>query len=393
MNANETKKDSLVFTGLILLSGEDAPGIASQVFEVLSPFALTVLDIEQIVIRSRLLLTILVKLNAAHAQAVENDLMECADKLGMDLAISFSETNVERISFSDFSLTLQGEKIESADLSCLSKAIFEIGGNIRNISRIATAAYSIFQFTVTGSSYGELLVALSSAPVGDSLEFALVSSEMRGARKLVVLDVDSTLIDQEVIDLLGMRAGVQEKVAEITDSAMRGELDFSQSLAARVLLLKGLPSSTLEEVSREITLTHGALELISTLQGLGHVVALVTGGFSEIVAPLAKKLKIEHLRANSLEIKDGFLTGRTQGVVVDRSEKAKALVEFAAIETIDLAHTVAIGDGANDIDMLEQAGLGIAFMAKPILRQSADINIYRRDLARVLTLFGLPRKN
>lgn len=189
------------------------------------------------------------------------------------------------------------------------------------------------------------------------------------------MDVDSTLIQQEVIELLAERAGTRDEVARVTEAAMRGELDFAASLAARVATLAGLPQSVIGEAAADVTLTPGAQELIWTLQGDGWDIALVSGGFGEIVGPLAESLNISLYRANVLEVEDGKLTGRTVGPVIDRAAKAEALREFAAQLDVPLHDTVAIGDGANDLDMLAAAGLGIAFNAKPAVREAADVAI------------------
>lgn len=393
MKESTPQGSNLTYTGLILISGEDAAGIAAAVLETLTPFKITILDIEQIVIRSRLLLTLLIQLNPAHGAAVESDLMECAEKLQVDIAISFAENGSELNSGTKSLLTVQADQLIPEDLAIIANAIFQSGGNIESISRVARSPYPVHHFQISGSSDEDLTQKLSQISSISFIECALLPSDLLSARKLFVLDVDSTLIDQEVIDLLAAKAGVQREVAAITESAMRGELDFAQSLAARVLLLKGLPISTLANVQSEISLTPGAVELIATLQELGHPVALVTGGFSEIVAPLAQELNIHHLCANSLEIKEGYLTGAMQGPIVDRAAKAQAMIDFAALEKIPLAHTVAIGDGANDLDMLKMSGLGIAFMAKPILIAAAQASIKTRDLARVLTLLGISRKD
>jgi phosphoserine phosphatase len=216
---------------------------------------------------------------------------------------------------------------------------------------------------------------------------------MRWAKKLVVMDVDSTLIQQEVIELLADRAGVGEEVREITNKAMNGDLDFASSLKARVALLKGLDATILDSVRQEITLTPGARTLIDTLHALGHSVAVVSGGFTAVIEPLLQELGITHYRANSLEIVDGRLTGELVGEIVDRAGKAQALRDFATIEGVNLGQTIAIGDGANDLDMIEIAGLGIAFNAKPAVKAMADSSVSAPYLDSVLYLLGITRED
>jgi phosphoserine phosphatase len=208
-------------------------------------------------------------------------------------------------------------------------------------------------------------------------------------KRLVQLDVDSTFIQQEAIELLAAKAGVLVQVAAITSSAMRGEIDFEESLRARVALLKGLPSSAIDQVREEITLTDGAAELVEALHAEGHSVALVSGGFINIIEPMIKSLSIKYYRANELEIRDGFLTGGLIGSIVDRAGKATALREFAELSEVSLENTVAIGDGANDLDMMAIAGLSIAFNAKPVVAQAADLSINEPSLKSVLHLIGL----
>ena len=203
-------------------------------------------------------------------------------------------------------------------------------------------------------------------------------------RRLFLFDVDSTLINEEVIDLIAAKAGVLEQVSQITTAAMSGNLDFSESLIKRVALLSGVSTTVLNEVQSEITLTNGAVDLIKTLLGKGDVVAVVSGGFTEVIAPLLTSLKIRDFKANSLQIIDGRLTGKVQGPIIDRRAKAEFLREIAEIHQIPLAHTVAVGDGANDIDMIQNAGVGIAFCAKPALVEVADRVIMNRDLMEVL---------
>ena len=208
-------------------------------------------------------------------------------------------------------------------------------------------------------------------------------------KRLVQLDVDSTFIQQEAIELLAAKAGVLEQVAAITASAMRGELDFEESLRARVGLLKGLSESVITEVQKEISLTDGAAELVATLHEKGHSVALVSGGFIDIIQPLIDSLSIRYYKANKLEIVAGVLTGGLVGPVIDRAAKADALREFAAASDVALENTVAIGDGANDLDMMAAAGLSIAFNAKPVVVEAADLAINEPSLSSVIALISV----
>ena len=209
------------------------------------------------------------------------------------------------------------------------------------------------------------------------------------AKRLVQLDVDSTFIQQEAIELLAAKAGVLDQVSAITESAMRGELDFEQSLRTRVSLLKGLPESAITAVQNEITLTDGARDLVNTLHAKGHCVALVSGGFINIIAPMIESLSIRHYKANTLEIVGGVLTGELVGKIIDRAAKGAALLEFAKACGVEVENTVAIGDGANDLDMMALSGLSIAFNAKPIVVQAADFAINEPSLRSVVKLIGL----
>jgi phosphoserine phosphatase len=208
-------------------------------------------------------------------------------------------------------------------------------------------------------------------------------------KRLVQLDVDSTFIQQEAIELLAVKAGVLEHVAAITATAMRGELDFEQSLRARVALLNGLPESVVGEVRKEISLTDGALELVTTLHDSGHSVSLVSGGFLDIIEPMIKTMSIKYYKANKLEIVDGVITGGLIGPVIDRAAKGEALREFALASGVAMENTVAIGDGANDLDMMAAAGLSIAFNAKPIVIEAADLAINEPSLRSVIALIGI----
>ena len=208
-------------------------------------------------------------------------------------------------------------------------------------------------------------------------------------KRLVQLDVDSTFIQQEAIELLAAKAGVLEEVSRITAAAMRGELDFAQSLLARVALLQGLSEDSFVQVQQEITLTEGAAELVTLLHQKGHFVSLVSGGFTNILQPMVDAMKIDFYRANTLEVVDGKLTGKVLGAIIDRAAKAVALLEFATACGVDLSNTVAIGDGANDLDMMDIAGISIAFNAKPIVETAADYAIKEPSLRSVASLINL----
>ena len=383
------------FTGLILVSGVDSPGITEALFEALSPFAVTILDIQQVVIRGRLILTVLISLSPAHAKSIEADLDECATRLGVDIATAFetSDQNTIAPKRSLLHVVVLSQSLKPQVINSIAAVIAQDGGNIERINRTASYPVIAIELTVSGADLVTLRSAL--ATTGSELGVDIAVSPgglMRFATKLVVMDVDSTLIQQEVIELLGAKAGVQSEIAEITEAAMRGDLDFEASLRARVALLKGLPASVLDEVQSEITLTPGARTLVRTLKKLGHHIALVSGGFEPVIAPLAAELGIDHIRANNLEIADGKLTGELTGAIIDRAGKASALRDFAAEHNVDLEQTIAIGDGANDLDMIAIAGMGIAFNAKPAVKAAADSSVSAPYLDSVLYLMGISRE-
>jgi phosphoserine phosphatase len=383
------------FTGLILVSGVDSPGITEALFDALSPFAVTILDIEQVVIRGRLILTVLISLSPAHSKAIESDLEECASTLGVDIATAFESSDHTTIAAkkSLLHVVVLSQSLKPIAINAIAAVIATDGGNIERINRTASYPVTAIELAVSGANLATLRSAL--ATTGSELGVDIAVSPgglMRFATKLVVMDVDSTLIQQEVIELLGAKAGVQSEIAKITEAAMRGELDFEASLRARVALLKGLPETVLSDVQSEITLTPGARTLVRTLKKLGHHIALVSGGFEPVIAPLAAELGIDHMRANNLAIADGKLTGALVGPVIDRAGKATALRDFAAEHNVDLEQTIAIGDGANDLDMIAIAGMGIAFNAKPAVKAAADSSVSAPYLDSVLYLMGISRE-
>lgn len=387
--------ESEQFTGLILLSGVDKPGITESLFNVLAPFSITILDIEQVVISNRLILTVLIALDPAHEKAIDADLMACAATLDVDIATLFSASSGQSIATKEglLHIVILSTKLEPGAIAAIAGAIARVGGNIERVSRTASIPVTAIEFLISGASQELLGATLVPVAAEQGVDIAVQPGGLpRFSRKLVQIDVDSTLITQEVIELLAAKAGVFDEVKAITDAAMRGELDFEQSLKARVALLKGLPESIITDVQSEITLTPGARTLIRTLARLGHTVAVVSGGFIDVIAPLINELGIKYFRANKLGIADGVLTGEIVGPVIDRAAKAQALREFAERELITMAQTVAIGDGANDLDMIAAAGLGIAFNAKPAVKAAADSSITSPYLDSVLYLLGIPRE-
>ena len=384
------------FTGLILVSGIDTPGITQALFETLAPFAITVLDIEQVVIRERLILTVLIALNPAHAEAIDTDLEECAKSLGVDIATSFQEQGQSTIAVKSglVHVVALGNPLAPAAIGAIASAIASLGGNIERIHRTASYPITAIEFNVSGAEQIAIRQGLAEVTIAHSVDIAVSPGGlMRWAKKLVVMDVDSTLIQQEVIELLAAKAGVEADVKSITDAAMRGELDFAESLKARVALLAGLPEAVIAQVQSEIALTPGARTLVKTLHQLGHSVALVSGGFTSVIEPLVKELGIAHYRANTLEVIDGKLTGKVIEPIIDRAAKATALRDFAEIEGVQLEQTVAIGDGANDLDMISIAGLGIAFNAKPAVKAAAASSVSAPYLDSVLYLLGITRED
>ncbi len=276
----------------------------------------------------------------------------------------------------------------------ITSTIRRFDGNIEQIHRTADYPITAIEFLISipDGRAGIVQKALVETAFENEIDISVEKAGLsRRARRLVILDVDSTFIQEEVIELLAKHAGVEEEVRIITESAMRGELDFAESLTKRVELLRGLPISVLDEVRKEITLSRGARTLIRTLHRHGHKVALISGGFAEVLAPLITDLKIDHHRANHLGIQDGLLTGKVEGKIIDSAGKAQALRDFAAAENLPLSQTIAVGDGANDIDMIEIAGLGIAFNAKPAVKKAANSSVNNPYLDSVLYLMGISR--
>jgi phosphoserine phosphatase len=382
---------------LITVTGPDKPGVSSVLFAVLTRHGVDVLDVEQVVIRGRLVLGVLVEadhdpegLQEAVEQAMATVSMQVEIELGAD------SQRTARLESSHVLIVL-GRPVTARAFSEVARRLASLGVNIDAIRGVADYPVTGLELRVsvaadTEESDAELRSALADVSVRVGLDVAVERAGLaRRAKRLVVFDVDSTLIQGEVIEMLAAHVGCEDKVREITEAAMRGELDFTESLNRRVALLEGLPEEVLDEVGANLELTPGARTTIRTLKRLGFRCGVVSGGFTRVIQSLVEELSLDFCAANELEIVDGKLTGRVVGDVVDRAGKAVALRRFAAEVDVPLAQCVAVGDGANDIDMLGTAGLGVAFNAKPALREVADTALSHPFLDAVLFILGVTR--
>ena len=386
-------------TLLVTVTGRDKPGVVSVIFSALTRHEVDILDVEQVVIQGRIILGVLVETTAD-----PEDLQEAAEQamasIGMQVNVEVGAGAVGASARGSTHVVLVlGRPVTARAFTETTRALAALTINIDAIRRIA-------DYPVTGL---ELLVSVPSNDDPQAADTALRSTLVRlaahtavnlavervgiarRAKRLVVFDVNSTLVQGEVIEMLAQHAGCGAEVRAVTEAAMRGELDFTQSLRRRVALLAGLPASVLTEVTNAVELTPGARTTVRTLKRLGFRCGAVSGGFTQIVQPVAEDLGLDFCAANELEILDGKLTGQVIGSVVDRSGKADALRRAAQRFGVPLAQCVAVGDGANDIDMLTTAGLGVAFNAKPALREVADTAINQPFLDVVLFVLGVTR--
>lgn len=392
MSGQTQKRPRASFTGLLLFSGVDRSGIAAGIFSALSPFSVKIIDLEQILIGDRTIFAILIELDPAHVDAIEKELSMAAASLDLDFAAQFTDQIHTAAKLFTAKVITVGENFKPAILFEIAAAITSLGANIGRMVRIAAAPVLALEFLISirGSELENLRKALVLVGKANNAAISLIESgAASSSRKLIIFDVDSTLIQEEVIDLLAARANVAEEVSAITAAAMRGEIDFTNSLTKRVSLLAGLSADDLITVRSEIHLSEGATNLIKFLQNQGHVMAAVSGGFIDVLEPLLLEIGITNYRANKLEIIDGKLTGIIIGPIVDSETKSETLVKFANQFKIPMTETVAIGDGANDIAMLQSAGVGIAFNAKPKLKEIADIVLDIPNLDAVIYLLGM----
>ncbi|WP_409434671.1 phosphoserine phosphatase SerB [Mycobacterium sp. SMC-14] len=381
---------------LITVTGVDQPGVTSTLFEVLSRYQVELLNVEQVVVRGRLTLGVLVSVGPAVADgtAFADEVTIAIRGVGLDVTIERSDDAPIIAAPSTHRIVVLGRPVAATALGALAHEIAEIDANIdmiRGVSDYPVTGLEL-RVSVPEGAAGQLQSALSKVAAEQQVDVAFQDASLsRRTKRLIVFDVDSTLIQGEVIEMLADRAGAGDAVAAITEAAMRGELDFAESLHHRVSTLAGLPASVVDEVAAQIELTPGARTTVRTLRRLGFKCGVVSGGFRQVIEPLAAELQLDFVAANELEIVDGKLTGRVIGPVVDRAGKAESLREFASQVGVSLEQTVAVGDGANDIDMLSTAGLGVAFNAKPALREVADASLSYPYLDTVLFLLGVTR--
>jgi phosphoserine phosphatase len=365
---------------------------------------LEIVDIEQVVVHGQLVLGVVVgalPTDESRSEAEDALLARLVRLAGDVSAATGVQVRVEPASGAEpgadrpgrpHHVILLGRPVPPEAVAGAARAIAGLGGNIDAIRRLSDYPVASFELTVSGTDSTALRTELATVAAATGADIAVEQAGLaRRSKRLIVLDVDSTLVRGEVIDELAARAGRAAEVARITAAAMNGELDFAESLRARVGALAGLPVEVLDEVREHLVLTPGARTLIRTLKRLGFRCGIVSGGFTQITDPLAERLGLDFAAANTLEVADGRLTGGLVGEIVDRAGKARALARFAAQYGIPLEQTVAVGDGANDLDMLNTAGLGIAFNAKPVVREQAHAALNQPYLDAVLQVLGFTR--
>ncbi|MEF2231739.1 MAG: phosphoserine phosphatase SerB [Pseudodesulfovibrio sp.] len=392
---------------LVHVTGNDRPGLTKELSGVLADYDVDVLDIGQVVIHNFLTLGILIRLRS-DSQPVLKDLLFKGHELGVTMRLNPLDeadytTWVRGADKQRHIITLLARALTARQIAAVTKVVTDSGLNIDTIHRLSgrvplnggatvQSAKACVEFTVRGTPSDIAAIRSKFLDISAELEADIAFQEdniFRRNRRLVAFDMDSTLIQAEVIDELAKEAGVGDRVSAITEAAMRGELDFKQSLRRRLALLEGLDESVLRSVAERLPLTEGAQRLISTLKHVGYTIAILSGGFTYFGNILKERLGIDYVYANELEIVDGKLTGKALGEIVDAERKAELLQKIADKENISLQQVIAVGDGANDLPMLNLAGLGIAFHAKPKVKQGARQSISTLGLDSILYLIGL----
>ena len=389
MNAPKQPKPE---TLLITLTGKDRPGVTSSIFATLAAAGVEVIDIEQILLRRRLILGVLVTV-PRDWKKLEAAVHETAAALDMSVDVDRGSGDNKSRREGRSHVTIIGSPLKASAMGAMAGRVADCGGNIDRIERMARYPVTAIDLHVSGVDPDVLRGLLAAEASIQGVDVAVQPATlMRRGMRLIVLDVDSTLIQGEVIEMLAAHAGHEPEVAAVTEQAMRGEIDFEEALRARVRLLAGLDAAVLDQVYDDIVITPGARTMVRTLRRLGYRFAIVSGGFTQITDRLAEDLGIHYSRANELEIVDGKLTGEIVGDVVDRAGKAQALREFAEKVGVPDEAVIAIGDGANDLDMLNAAGLGIAYNARPIVQRAADTSVNVPYLDAIMYLLGISRE-
>ncbi|MGZ4503762.1 MAG: phosphoserine phosphatase SerB [Nocardioidaceae bacterium] len=379
-------------TVLITLTGKDRPGVTSATFSTLAAYGVQVLDIEQIVLRRRLVLGVLVTA-PRDLKALRAAMERMGAELDMQVDVDKGTGDNRHRPHGRSHVTVLGAPLRPAAVAAIAGRIADTGANIDRIERMARYPVTAIELHVSGVDPQRLRLMLAEEAAVQAVDVAVQPATLlRHGVRLIVMDVDSTLVQGEVIEMLAGHAGCLDEVAAVTEAAMHGEIDFEESLRRRVGLLAGLDASALAKVYDALELAPGARTMVRTLKRLGYRFAIVSGGFSQVTDRLAADLGIDFAAANELEVADGRLTGRIVGDVVDRAGKATALRRFADRAGVSLAATVAIGDGANDLDMFAAAGLGIAFNAKPVVQRAADTAVNVPYLDAIMYLLGISRE-
>jgi len=392
----ENSDDFIVIT----VSGPDAPGIVSSITSILSENAVKIIDIEQIVIRKLILLSMMLDLRESKGGQVSllKDLLLEAKRLNveLDFKIASYDEHLQHDNNFMYAVTCLGEKITAQVVAQISNAIYSENVNIERITQLSQGELSCIEMIVKTDktiNVQDMTGKLLSISSDFGVDIAVQKENIfRRSKRLVVMDMDSTLIQVEVIDELAKSAGHGEEVSGITSKAMNGELSFNESLNKRVELLRGLDENVLDEIYHNIPFTPGAKKLVKILKKLGYKTAVISGGFTFFTDRLKNELGLDYAFANKLEIKDGKLTGKVLGEIINGESKAEILEDIANKENISLDQVVAIGDGANDLLMLDKAGLGIAFNAHKTVREKADYNISQKNLDSIIYLLGISEK-
>ena len=376
---------------LITVTGPDRPGVTGVLFSALATHRVEVLDIDQAVIRGQLTLGVLVR-TPDDPERLQKDVEQAMGSVRMTVRVGIDQPGDDRRRTPTHAVVVLGRPLQAGAIGALALRFGQIGVNIEAIKRIADYPVTGLELSVRAPDDDQLRAAVVEVGATAGVDIAVERAGIaRRAKRLIVFDVDSTLITGEVIEMLADHTGTRAEVEQITAAAMRGELDFAESLGARVAMLEGLDAAVLDQVGASLVLTPGARTTVRTLKRLGYRCGIVSGGFTQITRHLVDELDLDFAAANTLEVLDGRLTGRLVGEIVDRAGKARALARFALESGVGLNQTVAVGDGANDIDMLAAAGLGIAFNAKPVVAEHADTTLNQPFLDPVLFILGISR--